>query len=221
MVKLDGQRLKDARKTAEALLDELELGSGPIMNSLLKAKRLARLMRDQDAITWLDLEARGYPPKFAFATLGTCVRYARQGGRLTHDNKYYYSSLPEFEADLEASKLVLKGLQFPAHIAPSVSSSNPNEETATWMASAISGVTMAYDRAVSAARNTNSQNASMFNGLKSALHNYATDCHHALSLSDAAQTLFEKARERIDNFVRIRPQGGRSDGGGIRAVRIR
>jgi hypothetical protein len=28
MVKLDGERLKDARKTAEALLEELELGSG-------------------------------------------------------------------------------------------------------------------------------------------------------------------------------------------------
>jgi hypothetical protein len=52
----------DSRRpaTAEALLDELELGAAPIMNSLLKAKRLARLMRDEDAGTWLDLEARGY-----------------------------------------------------------------------------------------------------------------------------------------------------------------
>jgi AbiTii len=50
---------------------------------LMRAKRLARLMRDTDAQTWLDLETNGYPQGFSFATLGTCEKYAKSGGRLS------------------------------------------------------------------------------------------------------------------------------------------
>jgi hypothetical protein len=202
MPKFEGDRLAQARAAAEALLDELELGSASIMNSLLKAKRLARLMRDEDAQTWLDLEARGYPPNFSFSELGTCIRYARSGGRITHDNRYYYNSLPQFEADLEASRLALQGIQFPVNVAPSVSSSNPIELTGIWISNSIKQLTDAYQQTLATARMTHSHNASLFNSLKSALHNYATDCYHALSLSDAAQDLFAKAREKVDAFVR-------------------
>jgi hypothetical protein len=222
MTKLDGQRLAQARDTAEALLDELELGSAPIMNSLLKAKRLARLMRDEDAQTWLDLEARGYPPNFSFGPLGTCVQYARAAGRITHENKYYCNSLPQFEADLEASHIALQGIQFPVNVAPSVSSSNANELTGIWVSNSIQHLTETYKETLANAKKTHSHNASMFNGLKSALHNYATDCHHALSLSDAAQNLFEKARESVDKFVRAAaPKAAGADSSSIRTFRLR
>jgi hypothetical protein len=199
---LTGERLAQARETAEALLDELELGAAPIMNSLLKAKRLARLMRDEDAQSWLDLEATGYPQGFVYSRLGTCLRYARSGGRISHDDKYYFNSLPQFEADMEASRAALQSLQFPTQIAPSVSSSNPHEWTGMSISSAIKQITESHTQSLVAAKNTHSNNARIFNGLKSAIHNFATDCHHALTFGEAAEGMFERARELVDSFVR-------------------
>jgi hypothetical protein len=43
------ERLREARQVSEDLLVELESGSAPVAQSLMKAKRLARLLRDQDA----------------------------------------------------------------------------------------------------------------------------------------------------------------------------
>jgi hypothetical protein len=199
---LDGARLTQARETAEALLEELELNPAPIMNSILKAKRLARLMMDEDAQTWLDLEARGYPKDFVYSRLGSCQNYARAGGRITEANTYYSNSLPQIEADLESSRLALDGLRFPANVSPSISSSNPVEMTGWSLSAAVEKVTSAYVVAVNNARALHSQNAHIFNGLKSSIHSYATDCHHALSLSNAAQGLFDRARESVDRFVR-------------------
>jgi hypothetical protein len=54
-------QLDEARRVAISLLDDLEGGSASVEGVLMKAKRLARLMRDADAQTWLDLETRGYP----------------------------------------------------------------------------------------------------------------------------------------------------------------
>jgi len=118
------------------------------------------------------------------------------GGRIIHENKYYCISLPQFEADLEVSRIAHQGIQFPVHVAPSVSSSNPNELAGIWVSNSIQHLTETYKETLANAKKTHSHNASMFNGLKSALHTYATDCHHALSLSDAAQNLFEKVVER-------------------------
>jgi hypothetical protein len=49
----------EARGLVKDLLDSLETRSEPISQCLLKAKRLARLLRDCDAQTWLDLEFKG------------------------------------------------------------------------------------------------------------------------------------------------------------------
>jgi hypothetical protein len=65
-------RIDEARRVAMELLDSLESSSMPIDSIILRAKRLARLMRDTDAQGWLDLEMRGYPENFDFSTLGTC-----------------------------------------------------------------------------------------------------------------------------------------------------
>ncbi len=201
-LKLQGELLVEARATAQALLDELELGAAPIMNSLMKAKRLARIMRDADAQEWLELEARGYPQKFVFSRLGSCLRYARTGGRITPDDRYYFMSLPQCEAEVASGHATLEGIRFPSTIAPSVSSSNPNELTGIYLANAVGKLTEAYQSSLAHTKKALSQNVLMFNGLKSALHSYAADCYCALSLSDAATSLFESSRAKVDNFVR-------------------
>ena len=75
-------RIDEARRVALALLNDLEGSSFPIDAILMKAKRLARLMRDFDAQLWLDSETRGYPDGYNSSKLGTCQKYAVSGGRV-------------------------------------------------------------------------------------------------------------------------------------------
>lgn len=73
----------------------------------MKAKRLARLLRDEDAQAWLDYEMKGYPSKFDFGTLGSCRRYALEGGRVNAEGRYYTQSLPRIEAEVRAAESAL------------------------------------------------------------------------------------------------------------------
>lgn len=59
-------RLNEARIVATDLLQKMETSDLPIERNLLQAKRLARLLRDTDAQTWLDLEISGYQNGFVF-----------------------------------------------------------------------------------------------------------------------------------------------------------
>ena len=92
--------IDEARRIASSLLGDLENNTSPAERVLMRAKRLARLMRDADAQTWLEHETRGYPPKFSFETLGTCEQYARHSGRINLEtSQYYTASLPELRSD--------------------------------------------------------------------------------------------------------------------------
>jgi hypothetical protein len=224
---LPSSRVTEAREVAQALLDELELGTSPIINSIMKGNRLARLLRDTDAATWLDLEARGYPLGFVFSVLGSCEKYARAGGRILPDNNYYPPSLPQYEAAVRTSEKALDGIRFPANLAPSVSSSNPHEWTGIQIAGAVDKVTTAYTAALRDAQLRCDHNVKLFNGMKSAVHSYATDCYHALSFGQTAEGLFERARSDVDRFIRdVAPKSAeqlvaafeRYDSGGAEAL---
>lgn len=100
------KKIDEARKISEALLEDLESSSSKIDAILMKAKRLARLMRDSDAQFWLDLETKGYPDNFSFKELGSCIKYATSGGRIDiKTSQYYLQSLPSIEAMLNQMKL--------------------------------------------------------------------------------------------------------------------
>jgi AbiTii len=74
-------RIDEARQVVRSLLDDLEGGPSPpkIDAILMKAARLARLMRDSDARLWLDFEARGYPTNFSFSALGVTFKRVKHG----------------------------------------------------------------------------------------------------------------------------------------------
>ena len=195
-------RLSMAREVAADLLNELEMGATPIAQSLMKAKRLARLLRDSDAQQWLDLETRGYPNKFQLATLGSCLKYAEQGGRVTQEGQYWLSSLPELEASARAAEVSLRGLQFPTNVAPGISSHNPNEFTGSWIKATVDSLMQSFATQRTILQRDYVHNTKLFNALRSALHNYATDAQLALSLGDVAENIFEEARSVVDSFVR-------------------
>jgi len=103
-------RLALARQAARELLDALENDSVPVERSLMKAQRLARLLRDADAQEWLALELGGYPSDFTPVRLGTCQKYC---WRHLPDGGWYLKSLPEVEAEVKAGSDVLTRFQPP------------------------------------------------------------------------------------------------------------
>jgi hypothetical protein len=188
-------KLDEARKISATLLDDLENGSLPVEGILMKAKRLARLMRDTDAQTWLDYEIRGYPAKFRFDELGTCKKYAVGGGRVdTETEKYYTESLPELEANCQGNETILNSFQATAGSSPIVENFLVKRATEEFIAGQIKTQTN-YKEAFKKGK-------SLVVSLRSAIHSYATDTYLAIELGDIAQDIFESARKDVDAFIR-------------------
>jgi len=189
------RQIEEAKRVSESLLDDLENSSTKIDIILMKAKRLARLMRDSDAQTWLDLEIKGYPDNFSFTMLGSCQKYAASGGRIDLEKlTYYKKSLPAFEADLESDEAFLNA--FKSNATPTTKIKDFIEKNATEAFIATQLKIQAQQRASFANSKT------FFSSLKASIHNYATDSHIALELGDFAENIFEGARVLVDNFIR-------------------
>lgn len=188
-------RLDEARKVAQELLESLETSWAPIEAILMKAKRLARLMRDTDAQTWLDLETRGYPDSFNPEQLGSCKKYALAAGRIMSDGKYYLLSLPKLEALGKSDEASIDALRSSRPIATKAKNFLEKKATEALLASKLKLQTQQ--------KKNYADNQALFVSLKSALHNYATDIYLAIELGDVAEEIFEQARGDVDSFVRI------------------
>lgn len=187
-------RIDEARQVAAALLDALEESTVGIDSILMKAKRLARLMRDSDAQTWLDLETRGYPDDFVFSELGSCLKYAVAGGRLDiAASKYYPQSLPALEANAQTDEAMLAALKTTQ--APSAKVKDFLEKSAT------ESLMVTQRNAQQSQKKSFAHSKSIFSSLKSSVHSYATDLYLAIELGDAAEEIFEAARNQVDQFV--------------------
>lgn len=188
-------RVAEARNVASALLDDLESSASQIDAVLMRAKRLARLMRDSDAQTWLDLETKGYPESFNFSQLGTCQKYAAASGRLNlAESKYYRHSLPRLEADATSEEMLMSTFK------PAAST---NSRAKDFVEKNATEALMATHLKLQKAQKESFAHAqSLFSSIKSGIHSYATDVYLALELGDIAQDIFESARDEIDNFVR-------------------
>lgn len=189
------KRIDEARNVSEALLSDLENSTSRIGAILMRAKRLARLMRDTDAQTWLDLETKGYPEEFAFSELGDCIKYAISGGRIDlNTSKYYQQSLPKIEANAESDEALLNSLR--ATRAPTTTIKNFIEKNATesFMATQL--------KLQNQQKKNYASSKALYSSMKAAIHNYATDTYLAVELGDAAEEIFEGARNLVDTFIR-------------------
>ena len=189
------KRIEEARKVSEELLDALENSTSQIDAILMRAKRLARLMRDSDAQVWLDLETKGYPEKFNFSSIGSCMKYAISGGRLDpKESKYYVQSLPALEANVESDEMLLNSLS--PISAPKTTVKGFIEKNAT---EALMHTQLGLHRQ----QKINYANSkSLYSSMKAAIHNFATDTYLSVELGDAAENIFEGARKIVDSFIR-------------------
>ncbi|WP_079606413.1 hypothetical protein [Bradyrhizobium erythrophlei] len=193
-------KINETRRVAISLLDDLEGAVAPVEGILMKAKRLARLMRDADAQKWLDLETRGYPEKFNFRTLGTCRQYATAGGRLNSDDSYWSASLPEIEANCRSNEARVNSFQKPGSTPQVIENFLVKNATEAFVVSQLNMQQKLADQY--------RQTKSLLVSLRSGIHSYATDMFLAIELGDVAQDIFESARGDVDSFVRAHcPKG--------------
>jgi hypothetical protein len=189
------KRIDEARKVSEALLDDLENSFAKIDAILMRAKRLARLMRDSDAQVWLDLETKGYPDGFSFSELGSCIKYATSGGRIDlKKSKYYTPSLPSFEADAESDEALLNSLR---------TANAPTTKVKDFVEKSATEAFMATQLKLQAQQKKSyASSKALYSSMKASIHNYATDTYLAVELGDVAEDIFEGARNLVDTFIR-------------------
>ena len=186
-------RLSAARQLAMDLLDDIETKGGGISSIIMKTQRLARLLRDQDAQQWLELELKGYPVDFKVSSLGACRKYPESSGRLLGTSIYCRDSLPDLEAKVAAAEQALKSSFLP-------SINNPiNNFTAAGATEKImkTGFQMLAD-----CQKIYTDACRRFQSFKSGIHNYATETFIAIELGDAAEDIFQNSRILVDTFVR-------------------
>ena len=150
-------------------------------------------MRDNDAQSWLELEASGYPDEFDFSSLGTCLKYARSGTRIAVDGKYWPMSIPEIEAYLESDQAILDSIRSTPN--PSLKAKDHIEKMAT------QELMTSHLQVQTGHRKRHAQHKKLYTGLRSAVHSYVTDTYIALELGDIAEDIFNTTRTSIDAYI--------------------
>ncbi|MCX6683607.1 MAG: hypothetical protein NTZ37_02605 [Methanoregula sp.] len=164
-----------AKELSNVILVDLEINQLPISQSLMKIKRLARLLRDSDAQKWLDYEIMGYPTVFDPEELGSCKKYYISDRPVIRDERTHKShpiGLPHLESYINSTKV------------ESVSKLGANESQKMHIL------------------NKHHELVNDFERLKTSIHNYVTEVNISLSVGDFAQDIFEDTRLAADKFIR-------------------
>lgn len=184
-------RRTQALAVARELVDVLERESEPIERCLMRAQRLARLLRDAYAQTWLDYETRGYPEGISLSNeLGPCAKYAY---RVRANKEIYRDSLPKLEANVKAAEIILGKAQVPTI----------NATADDYVASGATQLIIKHLAAqVKTHQSTYTAAVTQLARMRSHLYRYAVDTLVSLEFGDVAEDIFQTARNHADEFVR-------------------
>lgn len=190
MVEQARTRRQAATTLADELLEDIELGRLLPQNIVRKASRVARLLDDAEAVSWLSFEVAGYPntklapDAWAAAKRSGRVRETEDGARAST------SSLGAMQANVEAGKLRLAQAADPA---VSVSSANPNQFVHAPAAR------NANERMNVAASITATQ--AQLDQVVGAVFSYVAGLHTELRFGAAVETAFEAVRADVDAAI--------------------
>ncbi|WP_157358676.1 hypothetical protein [Amycolatopsis sp. ATCC 39116] len=178
-------RQDEALRLAEELLADVELSRVPVSKSVLKAMRLARLVRDYEAQEWLNFEISGVPS----TDKGT--EWMTRAGRWSDrsEGKGYWLSLLALESHKESTELAISAM------------SNGN----------LSGdmvVIASRERMknITQSANTAAMIGRVLAQVESHVYDFASRTYYELMFSELQASLFEDARTAIDG--RLSPLAG-------------
>lgn len=190
--------LSEALDLSSEILKNIELSELPLTNIALKASRLARLLNDFDVQRIMVFEVGGYP-KVEPNTLSPEVwQLAVTAGRMfnSKDSKteelrehVFAESIGELEEQLSLREASLAAARDPN---VSLSSANPNQ----WVHSPAGNHAERNQTRVLIA--TASQRLA---SRRAFIHDYTSRKHYELKLSDIADDVFNRTRERVDSTI--------------------
>jgi hypothetical protein len=186
-------RRDEALALANELLTDIELGRLKAMDVARRASRLARLMDDADAQSWLAYETSGYPKPLTAEATAAAIRSSRQAEPAEDGSaRYWVSSVSEFESEADGAL---------AQIAAAAGSGTSNSQWA---------VTVEQQKAqhLSILRKHASSQRAIVDRVVGSIHSYVARCYDELRFGASVGNAFEVVRSEVDGAVgALVPQG--------------
>lgn len=183
---------------ARDLVDDIELSRLAPEQLLLKALRLARFVRDEAAIEWLNYELNGYPNTPAAAA------WMRRFGRFTNEELAfgYWLPLAGISGTIASTQTQIQAIQVPG-VQLSLSSANPNEFVGGLgqVARGIAEPTEKVLKHLAGLTGVVSTLSSLRSRVLAAIHEFAVGHHHRLAFSGLAETIFDRHRSAVDLLI--------------------
>lgn len=171
---------EESLRLAREILDGIEQGAMQAERSLLKASRLARLIRDGHAEEWLDRERDGYAKDGARSEASFFA-----SSRAFEDEKFdVYSGIPELAQRSRVLRLQLEQLRLP-------------DVSGEWAMVALRETR----QNIAFVADTIQRYEGVISAVERRIHNYVATVYHALAFSAANQGMFEIARANIDPLL--------------------
>jgi hypothetical protein len=191
MTALFPSRRQEALQLADELLADIELVRLTPAEIARKALRLARLLDDSDAMTWLRFEVVGYPtgpglPSDAWEAAG---RSNRRFLNTEGQERAATTMLGQLQTNIDGA---LAQISAAADAPVSVTSANPNQF-----------VTMPVGNAQErgAVRNFAGEQRALLDKVLGSIYDYVTSRYHELRFGSAVETSFEVVRARVDAAI--------------------
>lgn len=194
---LNSNTKKDkAIEVCEEILKGFEYSSLTISQCLQKCLRVARLLEDREVELWFRLELMGYNYyRIEKDDLLLFNSILSRSGRLTEDGKYYPTSLPDLEDNINLCKEQLKTVVLPSSIAEQ--SANPNR-----ILSGIDTVVINVRETRRQAMASLVQNQPLFNKIAGAIYQWVVNTYNALRFGNISETIFNEARRLVETELK-------------------
>lgn len=193
---------KQALEACEKVIFGIEDGTISVSSSLLMCMRIARLVNDQDGLTWLEYEYGGYPRD----KQGYIVHNAWQIGA-DHGRSYQ-------QKDDEGNRKTVIFTELCGELEATIESDKKAIGSYTTQGYSVSGdlALLATDRmTLRVAQGTNSLLDSIRTAerhlsiLKSQYYEFATKWHIELQFGNNAKKVFEEYQEKVDSYYSTLP----------------
>jgi len=181
---------------AREFLDDLELARLTPENLMLKGRRLARLMGNEDIGQWLFFELAGFVPDHAVS-----LKYMVLSGRMEEQGKAvaFWDSLPQLDAQINLYRSEVQKLQIP-HIVTS-SSGNPPDGNAGTEEERMGRLAALVERVFQHLHDLNARIARLI-GIRSKvlalLHDFVSRTYYEICFATLQETLFERQRKLVE-----------------------
>ena len=162
---------------AQEIIDDAELARGSVTTLVLKASRLARLVGDEEAISWLGWERTGYvdTPK-AHVYMVHTARW------MDYDTKQaLWGTIAEQEGILETGRMEIEALR----------GFQPAGESAAWQQDA-------HHKKLDAISNNIQRIIAIVARVRGMVQDFATRVYYEALFGGVAESLFEQYRTEVD-----------------------